>query len=123
MKFAEDHNEARFKITGYEAGGVGINGKIFNQSLILSPMEFIQEWEPKEYSALKESHLEQIYSLKPDVILLGTGMTQIFPKNEIMRKLVKENIGFEVMTTQAVCRTFNILMSEGRNVVAGIFIT
>lgn len=123
MKFAEEHNEARYKITGYETDGVGINGKLFTQSLILSPMEFVQNWEPPKYSALDAKHLEAIYELKPDVILLGTGKIQTFPENEIMRRLVEKNIGFEIMSTQAVCRTFNILMSEGRNVVAGIFIT
>jgi len=123
MKFAEDHNEARYKITGYELNGVDINDKLFEHSLILSPMEFIQDWEPKVYSSLDVKHLDPLYELRPDVILLGTGVKQIFPNTDIMRRLATEKIGFEVMTTQAVCRTFNILMSEGRNVVAGIFIT
>lgn len=122
MKFAEEQNEARYKITGYEENGIGINNTLYEHSLILSPMEFIQDWEPKVYSSLDVKHLDSLYKLRPDVILIGTGAKQIFPSTDIMRRLATEKIGFEIMTTQAVCRTFNILMSEGRNVVAGIFI-
>ena len=122
MKFAEDHNEARYKITGYEATGISINNKLFEHSMVLSPMEFVQNWEPQTYSSLTADHLDEFYQLDAEIILIGTGEKQIFPNPDVLRRLAKEHIGFEVMTTQAACRTFNILMSEGRNVVAGLFI-
>jgi len=122
MKFAEEHGDAHYKITGYEAQGIFINSRLFERSVLLSPMEIIDDWEPKFYSELEAHHLVSFYELKPEVILLGTGEKQIFPKPEILRALTKEKIGFEVMNTQAACRTFNIIMAEGRNVVAGFFI-
>jgi len=122
MKFAEDHNTSRYKITGYDNTSIGINGIAHNQSLVLSPMELIKDWSPKNYSLLEAVHLDPFYELNAEIILLGTGQIQLFPQNEILRRFAKEQIGFEIMDTQAACRTFNILMAEGRNVVAGLFI-
>jgi len=122
MKFAEDHSDAHYKITGYEPQGIFINGRLFERPVLLSPMTLIDDWKPEVYSELSAQHLAPFYDLKPEVILLGTGEKQIFPHPEILRALSKENIGFEIMDTQAACRTFNIIMAEGRNVVAGIFI-
>ncbi len=122
MKFAEDHIEARYKITGYEAHGIKINGRLFEKNLVLSPMDLMTDWAPRHFSAFNAEHLDAIYALKPEVILLGTGKSQHFPEAEVLRRLAAEQVGFEVMSTQAACRTFNIIMSEGRNVVAGFFI-
>lgn len=122
MKFAEDHNSARYKITGYDTDSIGINGKNIESSLILSPMELVLDWEPKKYGHLQTKHLEALYQLNAEVILLGTGQKQIFPDKSILKVLAQNRIGFEIMDTQAACRTFNILMAEGRTVVAGLFI-
>ncbi len=122
MKFAEDHNEARYKITGYETRAISINNKSFNQSLVLSPMDFKENWQVKSLDSLLPEDLDVFYEFSAEIILLGTGQKQVFPKPEILRRLVQEGIGYEIMTTQAACRTFNILMSEGRTVVAGLFI-
>ncbi len=121
MKFAEDQSNARYKILGYESTGIDINGKLFTQPLILSPMELVENWTPNNMAELQAEHLDEIFSMKPEVILLGTGVKQIFPEKEIMRRFAQEKIGFEIMATQAACRTFNILTSEDRNVVAGFF--
>ena len=122
MKFAEDHNTSRYKITGYDNTSIGINGIAHNQSLVLSPMELIIDWSPQSYSQLEAEHLDPFYDLNAEIILLGTGQIQLFPQSDILRRFAKEQIGFEIMDTQAACRTFNILMAEGRNVVAGLFI-
>ncbi|MGK0272035.1 MAG: hypothetical protein ACI88H_002701 [Cocleimonas sp.] len=122
MKFAEDHNSANYKISGYEQGSIAINGLPHNHSLVLSPMELLSDWEPTKYSELNSDHLDAIYAMKPEIIILGTGPKQIFPPAEILRRLAKEQIGYEIMDTQAACRTFNILMAEDRKVVAGMFL-
>lgn len=123
MKFEEDHNEANYKISGYDNSSIGINGIAYHQSLILSPLKLISDCDPSDYSLLEVAHLDQFYKLDPEVILLGSGDIQIFPPPEILKRLAQEKVGFEIMDTQAACRTFNILMAEGRNVVAGLFIS
>ena len=121
MKFAEDNNDAQYKITGYDEQGIFINGRLFQNSVILSPMNIVEAWEPDIYSQLEAEHLFPLYDLKPDVIILGTGKKQTFPSREVLQILTKMKIGYEIMETQAACRTFNIIMAEGRNVVAGFF--
>ena len=122
MKFAEDHNDSNYQITGYDLEGVEINGVMHKQSFILSPLEIINDWQPQDLSAMRVEHLEAFYPLKPEVIILGTGAKQIFPGREILKYLVQKRIGYEIMDTQAACRTFNVIMGEGRTVVAGMFI-
>ncbi len=122
MKFAEDHNNSRYKITGYDSEGVAINGLIHKQSFILSPMELVNDWQPQDLASLKVEHFDAFYKMKPEVIIIGTGAKQIFPNHEILKYLVQNRIGYEIMDTQAACRTFNIIMAEGRTVVAGMFI-
>jgi len=122
MKFAEDHNTARYKITAYDTNSIGVNGSPVSGSLILSPMEMILDWKPKEYAQLQAEHLDAFYQLNAEVILLGTGEKQTFPDKDVLRRLAQGNIGFEIMDTQAACRTFNIIMAEGRTVVAGLFL-
>jgi len=121
MKFAEDHNDANYKITGYGEEGIRINDRLFQQSLIVSPSTFIAEWKPSEIMQLTAEDLEPIYELNAEIILLGTGDKQRFPNTDVLKQLAKMQIGFEIMDTQAACRTFNIIMAEGRNVVAGLF--
>ena len=80
------------------------------------------ESDPLILESLKIDDFEGIYAMNPEVIILGTGLKQIFPEREILKHLVQNRIGYEIMDTQAACRTFNIIMAEGRNVVAGMFI-
>lgn len=122
MKFAEDLNDAQYKITGYNDQGIFINGRLFQSSVILSPFNIVDAWEPELYSQLEAKHISSLYDLKPEVIILGTGKKQAFPSREVLHALTKMKVGFEIMDTQAACRTFNIIMAEGRNVVAGFFI-
>ena len=123
MKFAEDHNSANFKITAYDHDQIGINGLAHTNSLVLSPLELSEEWGPANFSEFAVQHLDEIYAMKPEIILLGTGQKQQFPAAEILRRLAKEQVGFEIMDTQAACRTFNILMAEDRTVVAALFLS
>lgn len=121
MKFAEDHNEAIYKITSYDAEGININGRLFQQPLVLSPSALITDWKPSSILSLTAEDLEPFYELEAEVILFGTGNRQQFPNNDVLKRLASTQVGFEIMDIQAACRTFNIIMAEGRNVIAGLF--
>jgi uncharacterized protein len=58
----------------------------------------------------------------PDIVIIGTGNTQIFPRPEQLRPLIEAGVGLEIMNTPAACRTFNILVGEGRNVLAALIL-
>ena len=69
---------------------------------------------------MTEAHIDALLELDPQVILLGTGARQIFPAMALLARGLARSIGIEVMDTGAACRTYNILMAEGRQVVAGL---
>lgn len=90
------------------------------RSLILTGQQVITDWEPSQPGELTAAHLEAVLSLDPELVLLGTGSRQQFPPMDILQPLHQARIGIEVMDTAAACRTFNILVAEGRHVVAAL---
>jgi uncharacterized protein len=88
--------------------------------LILSARQLLTDWPPITTDELLAEHFEPIFALSPDVVLLGTGSRQVFPHPALMTGFHQRGLGVEVMGTRAACRTFNILISESRNVVAAL---
>ena len=86
------------------------------------PERVIVDWPATDFASLHEAHFEYFIPLKPDLVLLGTGATLQFPHPRLSRCLHAVRIGLEVMDNAAVCRTYNILAAEGRNVVAAILL-
>jgi uncharacterized protein len=90
------------------------------ESLILTSRRIITDWEPNHLEELTATHLEMVLSLDPELVLLGTGARQQFPAMELLSRFHRAQIGVEVMDTAAACRTFNILIAEGRHVAAAL---
>lgn len=120
MALIEDLIDRRNSIQAYESDHININGRLYSGSLILSATQIISPWAVTSVTDLNESLIQEIFNLKPDVILLGTGEKQIFPDVEILGLFAQQGLGVEVMNTGAMCRTFNILCAEDRMVVAGV---
>ena len=108
--------------TGYGSGYVTVNQNRYENSLIVMPNYIMEDWQVQEFEQLSAKHFEALLSAKPEIVLLGTGQTLRFPPIEITRKLIAVKIGVEVMDTNAACRTYNILMEEGRNIAAALLI-
>jgi len=89
---------------------------------MLSASTLVESWGPETITGLNTDHIRQLWRLKPELVILGTGNKLVFPAIEIYASLIQQNIGIEFMDTRAACRTYNIVMGEGRNVVAGIII-
>jgi uncharacterized protein len=113
-------------ITGYGTGDDGnfveINQQRYTQNLIVIPQTLILDWQASTFADLDETHFAQIAELKPEVVLLGTGEKHQFLHPKIYQCLTAQGIPLECMTTAAACRTFNFLMSEGRNVAAALIL-
>lgn len=90
------------------------------ESLILTGRQVIAEWGPNQLKELTAAHMEMILDLDPELVLLGTGTKQQFPPMDVLSRFHQAQIGVEVMDTAAACRTFNILVAEGRHVVAAL---
>ncbi len=91
-----------------------------SDSFIVSPRHLLRDWPPASISELQAEHLDAIIELQPELVLLGTGTRLTFPPPQILAALHRQRIGVEIMDTAAACRTYNILMTEGRFVVAGL---
>lgn len=109
-------------ITGYSEDFIEINRKRYAQNLIVLPNELILNWNVTSFSDLNPAHFIEIVHLNPEVVLLGTGSKHQFLHPKIAQNLTEKNIPIECMTTAAACRTYNILMSEGRNVCAALIL-
>ncbi len=106
--------------TGYADDHVMINKERFDTSLVVLAEEVRTDWNAQNFDDLSEAHFEYFLALKPEVVLLGTGMQQRFPHPRLYRALTDAGIGVECMNTPAACRTYNILVAEDRKVIAAI---
>lgn len=110
-------------IDAYESGKIIINEKTFSDHIVIAAKKIIYPWSIKSFPHFILEDFSSIIDEKPDILILGTGIAQIFPSAEILIKLYEHRIGLETMTTSAACRTYNILMSEGRNVMAALIVS
>ena len=122
MKFHLTQAEGNQLVTGYGAGWVEINGTRYSKSLIVLPNLLIPDWPADDFDSLSEESFRRLLELKPEVVLLGTGEKHRFLHPRISRELTAANISLESMDTAAACRTYNILMAEGRHVAAALIL-
>jgi hypothetical protein len=122
MKLQSDPHSGANTITGYGDDYVEINRTPYSHAVLLSSDAEIQEWAVKSFDELSVEDFSQMASLKPELILIGTGQRQRFPKPELLKTLIEAKIGFEVMDSQAACRTYNILVGEGRQVLLALIV-
>jgi uncharacterized protein len=107
-------------IRSVSAAGIQVVDDIYKASLILSSSELIPDWPVTSAGDIEPHHLEKVLELRPEIVLIGTGKQQVFLPPSLMMFFYEKNIGVEVMSTDAACRTFNVLVSESRNVVAAL---
>ncbi len=120
MEFNLEVPQNQFFIRSISDKGIRVHDAFYNNPFIISGQRIVPEWDVKSIEDISEENLQVIFDLQPEVILLGTGETQVFLPPAIQVHFFRRNFGFEVMTTDAACRTFNVLVAEGRHVVAAL---
>src|SRR3954454_8239616 len=120
MKLYSSQTQHYQTITAYDDKGVEINAVRFNHSLIVLPETAPVAWPPTSFDSLAADHFAQINATMPDVVILGTGARQRFVHPKLIVVLTERGIGVECMDNQAACRTYNILMGEGRKVALAL---
>lgn len=108
--------------TGYGEGYVLINQVRYENNLVVLPDLLIEDWSVSSVSQLEFQHFEKILTHAPEIIILGTGDKHRFPTQALLHQLTQSRIALEIMDTRACCRTYNILVEEGRRVAAALFI-
>jgi len=120
MDITQDFADANFIITGYKPDCVLINHEAHQKSFIISPDSLLTTWEVTDVSHLNEVTLASIIDNPPEIMLIGTGDILVLPDPKIIALFAQHKIGLETMNTSAACRTYGILIAEGRKAAAGI---
>jgi uncharacterized protein len=123
MQLHLERPDYEFFLRGADGASAKVNDRVLTASFILAPDRLIETWDVQDVRALQIADLEPLWALQPELILLGSGATQAFPPAQTMAACLARGIGLETMTNASVARTFNVLASEGRRVVAGFVIT
>jgi len=106
-------------IQSYSDAGIVIDGRLIRVSVIVSA-ECLEEWTPTQVSELDATHMAQLAARRPDIVILGTGQQQAFPPPALLVELQRHGIGVEVMANDAAVRTYDVLLSEQRNVLLAL---
>ena|SRR3990167_10110462 len=117
-----DNNDSSYQIRSFKPGVIQVNEKTYTRSIIISPHSLIENWPPQTIAELKADTLSLVISMKPTILLIGTGSKLVFPAVEIYGALINAGIGVELMDTAAACRTYNALSAENRNVAAALIV-
>lgn len=120
MKIHLQTGDGQNIIRNYGPGQVAVNQDIYSRSIIVLPERIVDDWPPQLFSDLAAEHFDSLAALAPELVILGTGRQLRFPPPMVTAPLVQQHIGWEVMDTAAACRTYNILMGEGRRVAAAL---
>ena len=122
MKLHLTQAENNNLITGYGDGYIEINKHRHAHQLIVMAEQLVLDWSAKGFDDLTKKHFDDLLSLNPEVVLLGTGNKHRFVHPKLTSTLTEKSIAVECMTTDAACRTYNILMNEGRSVAAALLL-
>ena len=120
MKMQADRPEGSNAITRHGAAGVIVNGAEHRASVLVPWQGPVQPWPVHDFESLDEVSFEAVMRLSPELVIFGSGSRLRFPKPAILKALMARRIGVETMDTPAACRTYNVLLAEGRAVVAAL---
>jgi len=120
MKLQPTQSEGLNTFTAYGEGYVSVNAIRHTSNLIVLPDRLIADWTPATFETLSLADFELLATLDTEIILLGTGNRLRFPRPELLRAPMAARKGVEAMDLTAACRTYNVLVSEGRKVAAAL---
>jgi len=122
MEISLDNGSGTFRIQSYEKTCIRVNDLTYSQPILITPDHLRSPWGPSSFETLMPEYFEIMLTYNPQVVLLGTGEKLRFPNPDLYSQLTKAEIGVEVMNTAAACRTYTLLMAEGRRVVCGLLL-
>ncbi|MEN9774595.1 MAG: hypothetical protein RL322_1665 [Pseudomonadota bacterium] len=120
MKLHADATPALNTVTAYGPGFIEVNRERHTGAILLMPEDVVRAWPVASIEALNEAVLRPLLEFAPEIILLGTGERQRMLPPRLAGVFVTRGLGLDAMDTRAACRTYNILMTEGRRVLAAL---
>ncbi len=122
LKLHQDTSGALNTVTGYGPDYVDVNLQRHEGSVIVLPGAPVRDWPVSAFDALAPEHFAMLLDPAPELVIFGSGARLRFPHPRLVAALTAKRIGVETMDFQAACRTYNILMAEGRKVAAALLI-
>ena len=111
-------------ISNYGTGVLSINGQDFRSNVLVTRTRVVEDWFDGSLDELTIDHFAPLFdgveSDIPEIVLLGSGSTHVFPDFGLMAELKLKGVALEVMNTRAACRTYSVLVSEYRPVAAAL---
>ncbi len=120
MKLHLDTQSNLNLVTGYGDGHLLINKVRHDGNLVVTPAAVSQGWADGGFDGLVAEDFARLLGWSPEVVLVGTGSRLRFPPHALLRPLIDAGVGFEILDLPAACRTYNVLASEGRTVLAAM---
>ena len=120
MKLQADRIEGQNAIARHGPDGVIVNGVEHRTSVIVPWQGDVLPWPVADFAALDASLFAMLADLRPELVIFGSGARLRFPPAQALRALIERSIGIETMDNAAACRTYNVLLAEGRSVVAAL---
>ena len=121
LKFTRELS-ARLVIRNVSESAIRVNDADYSESIVLTPDDQLTIWSDKPIADLTDADFNSVFDTKPEIVLLGTGASNVFPPRELTFAFARKGIGLEVMDTPAAARTFNVLANEGRRVAAILYL-
>jgi uncharacterized protein len=121
MKFTQQTQEGANLIRRYGANFIVVGDQEIRGSCLVSAGD-LTPWSPASIEEITPESLEVIFKSGPEVVVLSTGTTQKFPRAALRAEFASRRIGLEVMEIGAACRTYNVLVSEERRVMAAVLL-
>lgn len=109
-------------IKAFTDGKLVVDDEEYSSSIVVQAEQSVSVWRPQSIEDLQEDDIVDLVAMNPGLLLLGTGIVQCFPNEKLLMPLYEAQIGVEIMDTAAACRTYNLLMSEGRDVLAALMV-
>ncbi|MFK8052728.1 MAG: Mth938-like domain-containing protein [Woeseiaceae bacterium] len=116
MQFSKEQEPVN-AVRKYDAESLWIREQAFSGSIAIMPTAIDEDFDCRQINDLNETHLAPFVAAKPEVIIIACGQTVTFPEASVMRAVQRAGIGIEVMNDGAAMRTYNVLLSEERDVV------
>lgn len=121
MKLEFDQHTTVLSISAYSKQGITLGGRLLTEPFVVTGNDILLDILPNSLAAIGARHIEQLTALEPGLIIIGTGEQQTFIDAFVLMPALEANIGIEVMSTAAACRSFNVLVAENRAVVGAFY--
>ncbi len=122
MELTRDFPGEYLHVRRVGARSITVVERELTRSFLLSPATLVEDWPVNTVQALDAAAVDAILALQPELVLLGTGVRQIFPEGAFLAAFLRRGIGIEVMDNAAAARTYDLLAGEGRRVVAAFIL-